>query len=169
MAIYLSEPIPSWRHQRLLAMTAIATVLLLVGGCVANPPTSDQPPTAPPSAGAASAASTVNKTVLAGARSQVGFYTALHADCTSSGYPIVRILTHPEHGSVTTDEASDYPAYPRDNQRYDCNLRKVPGTRVLYQSEPAFSGSDVFVVEVIFPSADARTVSYGLAVRRTQP
>jgi hypothetical protein len=89
----------------------------------------------------------------------------LHADCTFAGYPVVRILTPSEHGSVTIEEASDYPAYARDNQRYDCNLRKVQGTHVVYQSAPTFTGSDVFVIEVIFPSGDARTVAYGLAVK----
>jgi hypothetical protein len=81
------------------------------------------------------------------------------------GYPIVRVLAAPSHGSLTTEEATDYPAYTRDNQRYDCNLRKVPGTRLFYQSEPNFTGADTAVVEVIYPSAEARSVTYGLIVK----
>jgi hypothetical protein len=81
------------------------------------------------------------------------------------GYPVVRVLAAPAHGSLTTEEATDYPGYARDNQRYDCNLRKVPGTRLFYQSEPNFAGADTGVVEVIYPSAEARTVTFGLTVR----
>jgi hypothetical protein len=102
---------------------------------------------------------------VAGARYQLSFYTDLHADCTSKGYPIVRVLAAPAHGSLTTEETTDYPFYTRDNQRYDCNLRKVPGTRLFYQAEPNFAGADTGVVEVIYPSAEARTITFGLTVR----
>jgi hypothetical protein len=102
---------------------------------------------------------------LTGVRFQLPFFTSRHADGTSMGYPIVRVLAAPSHGSLTTEEATDYPAYARDNQRYDCNIRKAPGTRLFYQSEPNFAGADTGVVEVIFPSADARTVTFGLTVR----
>jgi hypothetical protein len=98
-------------------------------------------------------------------RYQIGFYTELRADCTSAGYPIVRIAVRPSHGSVKTAEAIDYPGYGRDNQRYDCNLRKVPGTPVLDEAEPDFIGADAAVIDVIFPSATSRTVTYSLTVK----
>jgi hypothetical protein len=123
-------------------------------------------PAAPVQAtGTQSSTSAVSKTVVAGARYQLSFFTSLHADCTSIGYPVVRVLAAPAHGSLTTEEATDYPAYARDNQRYDCNLRKVPGTRLFYQSEPNFAGTDTAVVEVIYPSAEARTITFGLTVK----
>jgi hypothetical protein len=136
-----------------------------LSGCVANTTPQGQPSAPAQATGTATAVSTLSRTVVAGARYQLSFYTDLHADCTSRGYPVVRVLTAPAHGSLTTEEASDYPAYARDNQRYDCNLRKVPGTRLSYQSEPNYTGADTAVVEVIYPSAEARTVTIGITVK----
>jgi hypothetical protein len=138
---------------------------LAVAGCAANTTPPGQPSVPAQATGTASTASAVTRTVVTDARYQLSFYTALHADCTSMGYPIVRIVTAPAHGSLTTEEATDYPFYAKDNQRYDCNLRRVPGTRLFYQSEPNFSGADTGTVEVIYPSAEARTITFALTVR----
>jgi hypothetical protein len=138
---------------------------LTLSGCAMNTTPQGQPPVPNQATGTSSTASALSRTVVAGTRYQLSFYTALHADCTSLGYPIVHVLIAPAHGTLKTEEAMDYSTYAKDNQRYDCNLRKAPGTRLFYQSEPNYAGADTGVVEVIFPSAEARSVTYNLTVR----
>jgi hypothetical protein len=160
----MNAGLSNWGQEAVVArIPMILVVLLSLAGCVVNPPVAGQPPV--PAQTTTTASAVGNKTVVAGIRYPMGFYTELHPDCTSAGYPIVRMAVRPSHGSMTTEESTDYPSYAKDNQRYDCNLRKVPGTHVFYQSEPNFVGADAAVIEVIFPSATSRTVTYSLTVK----
>ena len=141
----------------------VATPPLLA--CAANLPAQSQPAAPTQASGIAAIPSVLNKTFMTGDRFKLNFYSSVHPDCTLTGYPIVRLVVPPSNGSLTTEQATDYPGYPSDNQRYECNRRQVPGTRVLYLSQPDFVGTDTAVIEVIFPSGDTRTVTYNMTVK----
>jgi len=122
-----------------------AFVLLAVAACV-PPETAAQAPTAGPIQ-----MRTVNKGALSGVVQRINFYSEVHADCSSMGYPTVRIVSPPPNGRVLIEQSKDYPAYPQSNQRYTCNLNSVPGTAVSYLSNPGYVGPDSTIVEIVFP------------------
>jgi hypothetical protein len=71
-------------------------------------------------------------TVMSGKLQSIDFNSVVHADCTSADYATMRIITPPAHGELTTQPGVDYPVYPKENQRYQCNLQKVPVTNIYY-------------------------------------
>jgi hypothetical protein len=108
---------------------------------VAPSATAPATPATPPAAfapavpSAAGALRTTLRTVASGERQKIGFYYHLNPDCTSSGNMTVRIITPPAHGEVTTDRGLDYTNFPKENQRYQCNLNQSPGSNVYYKSK----------------------------------
>jgi hypothetical protein len=136
---------------------AFIPFLLILCGCVeAQPaPTPDHPSSAP-----------LVRTIVSGERQRIDFFAILHADCTTAGYATVRIITPPVHGELTTERAVDYTYYPKENQRYQCNLQKSPLTNVYYKSSPGYVGSDTATIEVDSPIvAIASTRTYTIAVK----
>jgi hypothetical protein len=131
--------------------------LLSLSGCATAPPGSNQ--------ARAPTNFTYDRVVLSDKRYRLDFFTTLYPDCTSMGYPAIRQVTAPAHGTLTVQEGSDYPGYSKDNQRFACNLKKSPGILTYYQSQPGFAGNDKITIEVIFPSATARMVTYNLVVK----
>ena len=95
----------------------------------------------------------VNKGAASGVMQRINFHNTVHADCTSAGYPTVRIVTPPANGRLVIEPVMDYPQFPATNQRYPCNLKSVPGTAVSYLSNPGYVGPDTATVEALFPSA----------------
>jgi hypothetical protein len=120
--------------------------LLLRGCAIAQPASAPAPSNA------------LVNTVASGERQRIDFISVLNPDCTTAGYVTVRIITLPSHGELTTERGVDYPVYPKDNQRYQCNLRKVPLINVYYKSNPGYVGTDTATIEVESPIiAIART------------
>lgn len=103
--------------------------------------------------------------VARGQPRQIGFYTSLNPDCSLIGDPDVRIAEPAHHGRVTLEKALDYPHFVQANQRYSCNLKKVPGVRVIYVPDPNYVGSDAVALDVIFASGNERRETIPLAVR----
>jgi len=132
-----------------------AVVLLVVAACVL-----------PPNAGIPQAGTVdVNKGALSSVIQRLNFYYELHADCTSAGYPKVRIVSPPANGRLLIESAMDYPTYPQSNQRYQCNLRMAPGTAVSYLSNPGFRGGDTATTEALFPNGLLRQTHFNISVR----
>jgi hypothetical protein len=132
-----------------------AVVLLVVAACVP-----------PPNAGIPQAGTVdVNKGALSSVIQRLNFYYELHADCTSAGYPTVRIVSPPANGRLLIESAMDYPTYPQSNQRYQCNLRMAPGTAVSYLSNPGFRGGDTATTEALFPNGLLRQTHFNISVR----
>ena len=105
-------------------------------------------------------------TVMSGKLQRIDFNSVVHADCTSAGYSTMRIITPPTHGELTTEPGVDYPVYRKDNQRYQCNLQKVPVTNVYYKSSPSYVGADTATVEWISPILPtSKTITYSIIVR----
>jgi hypothetical protein len=86
---------------------------------------------------------------------------ATNPDCTSAGHVVVRIAQAPEHGRVSIRTAAVFPHFPEDNLRSVCNRRRVPGVTATYVSQRGYLGSDLVVLEALFPA--------GRGVRVTVP
>ena len=127
-------------------------------GCVAAQPA----PTPAPS----SAPLTMVSTVASGERQRIDYISALNPDCTTAGYVTMRIITPPVHGELTTERGVDYTSYPKENQRYQCNLKKSPLINIYYKSSPGYVGEDTATIEWESPIvAMARTTIYTITVR----
>jgi hypothetical protein len=124
-------------------------------GCVAP---------APPAPNAALDTGPIRKTVLSGRLDKFDYWYSTNPDCTARGYPDVRVVTPPAHGTITLDKGEDYPFFPDDNVRKACNKQKVPATQTYYQSHPGFSGTDTVEVEVLFPGGRTRRATYAITV-----
>ena len=116
---------------------ALVAILAPICGCAVTQPASTSAP------------HTV--TVVSGERQRIDFISVLNPDCSSAGYVTVRVIAPPAHGELTTEKGIDYPTYPKDNQRYQCNLKKVPVVNVYYRSIPGYVGVDTATVESISP------------------
>ena len=144
----------------------VAFACILLAGCVVNTQPSTVHPLAavvPPNP-VATGNITVARTVVADQRFLLNAPFSLNADCTSVGNIVVRIISSPAHGQVTIEEGMAYPAYPANNQRYACNLKKYPTTVAFYQPQPGFKGGDAVVMETIFPNGLVQTVTFSLTV-----
>jgi hypothetical protein len=103
--------------------------------------------------------------VASEARTQLGFFTKLHADCTADGFVTIRVLKAPNNGTIDPEDGVGYPAFAQENQRYKCNERQVTGTRVLYQSKPGFKGVDVAEIEAIYEGGFSRKYKLRITVK----
>src|SRR3984893_8348601 len=106
------------------------------------------------------------RTVASGGRQTIHFLARLDADCPIAGYVTVRIITSAVHGELTTERGVNYTYYPKENQRYQCNLQKSPLTNVYYKSSPGYVGSDTATIEVDSPIlAIVRPTTYRITVK----
>ena len=95
------------------------------------------------------------KVVRPGADVTMGTFFGLNPDCSSTGEYQINLLVPPKMGQIYVDKHYDYPTYPSSNVRSVCNRRKILGTRLIYQANKDATGSDVFNVEIIYPSSVA--------------
>ena len=120
---------------------ALGAILAPICGCDVTQPASTP----------ASSSAPLSVTVVSGDRQRINFISVLNPDCSSAGYVTVRIITPPAHGELTIEKGIDYPSYPKDNQRYQCNLKKVPLVNVYYRSIPGYVGVDTVTIQWISP------------------
>lgn len=135
-------------------LVAAAAAAMLVGGC-----------TEPVSKSGSEV--TARRVALTGVSTKLEFLTALHPDCSFIDYPTTRTLVSPSHGKLTMEPGTDFTNYAMNNQRFDCNKEKSPGTLVSYQSDPGYVGSDTAKLDVIYPDASLRTITFRLTVGNT--
>jgi hypothetical protein len=64
---------------------------------------------------------TFTRVVASGTKDRIGFFHALHPDCSASGNVNIRVATQPEHGTAETPPATNFATYPKDNIR-----RRIP-------------------------------------------
>jgi len=107
----------------------------------------------------------VTRFVASSKNQPIAFFTALNPDCTASGDPDVRITKQPEHGTVTTAAATNFPGYPKANLRARCNEHKVRGQQVSYKSAEKYVGNDVLELLVLFPLGFPWEIHYDISVR----
>src|SRR5262245_39569955 len=89
------------------------------------------------------------ETVVSGRKTKIDNYFSIQSDCSSNGYPEVRVLTRPKHGEATTEQSTKAAVYPASNPRSKCNGRQLPTTALFYTSASTYVGKDQFEVEVI--------------------
>lgn len=106
----------------------------------------------------------IHRGVHTGDRSKVGNYYSVLPTCETDGYPEITVVNAPKHGKVSSDPGEVYTNFARDNVRWDCNRKPVPGTQLFYQSDPGFEGKDSFSIAIRWPSSDLRTDSYDVEV-----
>ena len=143
---------------RTILFVTCTSFLLVVFGCATSgpsQPTSTMAPTA-----------TLSKSAVSGTLQQLDYFVSVNPDCTSAGYPTVRVVTAPGHGTLTFEQGTVYPNFAKDNQRYECNKQRLPAMLVSYQSSPGYAGPDTATVEAIFPTTGfLRTTTYILTVK----
>ena len=106
-----------------------------------------------------------HRVALSGTNQRIGFYTALNPDCTASGNVNIRVTKQPEHGTVETTPAINFPTYPKENIRSKCNEHKVKGILLNYKSAEKYTGDDTVELLVLFPDGFAWQVHYDVSVR----
>ena len=107
----------------------------------------------------------LTRVVPSGTNQRIGFFHAVHPDCTASGNVDIRVTKQPEHGTVETTTTTLFPNYPKENIRSKCNQHKVKGVQVNYKSAAKYVGDDAFDLLVLFPSGFAWEVHYDISVR----
>jgi hypothetical protein len=107
----------------------------------------------------------LTKVVAIGQRLRVEFLYALEPDCSSMGVTSVRILEPPQHGKLTVENGQGFTGFAKENQRYDCNMRKSDGTLVFYDPEPGFAGNDTITLDIIFPTGQSSRQHYAIDVK----
>jgi hypothetical protein len=105
------------------------------------------------------------RVVASGTNGRIAFFTGINPDCTASGNVNIRVTKQPEHGSVETTTAINFPSYPKENSRSKCNDHKVRGMQVNYKSAEKYVGSDELELLVLFPGGFAWEVHLDISVR----
>jgi hypothetical protein len=108
---------------------------------------------------------TLTRVIASGANQRIGFFHALHPDCTASGEVNVRVTKQPEHGTVDTTITTNFPGYAKENIRYKCNQHKIKGVQVNYKSADKYVGDDALDLLVLFPGGFAWELHYNVSVR----
>lgn len=90
------------------------------------------------------------------------YYT--NPDCTSGGAVVMRVSQAPEHGRVSIRPTGVFPRFPESNIRNVCNRRRVPGMEATYVSQRGYLGSDLVVLEVLFPNGRGQRVTLPIQV-----
>ncbi len=108
---------------------------------------------------------TMTPVVSAGKMRQVGFFTSLNPDCSTTGDIDARLTQQPREGAVELEQGTGFPVYPERNPRAMCNTRQVQGIRVKYTPKDGFIGKDVFEVEFLTPAGSDVTWKYSVTVK----
>jgi hypothetical protein len=116
-------------------------------------------------AAAAPQLSEFSRVVASGGKLRVEFLYSIQPDCSSAGQTTVRIVEQPQHGEVKVENGQDFTSFPKENQRYECNLHKSDGTLVFYSPAPEFTGKDSITLDIIFPLGQTSKRHYSIDVR----
>jgi len=108
---------------------------------------------------------TANKTTTGGATLILTEAMSLNRDCSPQGHIDAKIVAQPDHGAVSIQPGSAFPAYSPADPPYLCNARKSPATIVTYRATPGFTGQDTASIQLFFPDGRAPTILYHIDVR----
>jgi hypothetical protein len=147
------------------SLAVLSAALLLMTAACAVPVKLEHPAPLTPAEADAHADQTLIRGAASGEKQKMGRFIGLNPDCTATGVPKVTFVTPPAHGTMTVEQGEDYPNFPKDNVRSVCNTRKVPAVLLYYQSTPGYTGNDIAVLEVVFPSGNLRHQTYTITVR----
>jgi hypothetical protein len=127
-----------------------------------NPPAAENPParSAPDSQPVE-----LLRFVASGRKMRLDFLYSIQPDCSSAGQTTVRILEKPQHGTLTVENGQEFTNFPKENQRYECNVRRSDGTVVFFDPEPEFFGKDSVALDVIYPLGQLSKRHYSIEVK----
>ncbi len=109
-------------------------------------------------------AALADKAVASG-RPLILYHTyATNPDCSSVGPIVMRVAQGPEHGRVSIHHAGIFPNFPAANVRSACNRRRVPGVEATYVSQRGYVGSDLVVLQVLYPMGRSLQVTVPIHV-----
>ena len=100
-----------------------------------------------------------------GKKQKIYFTTFLNPDCSHIPGGLVKEAPAPAHGHFTTEPGEDFPVYQKENIRSACNGKKMPVFDFFYTSEPGFTGSDSFGVDVVGPTGTYVHYNFTINVR----
>ena len=117
-------------------LLAVAATLALASCVVIN--TTNPGATTPPPA----AEKPIIRGALSGQRQILASFYATALDCTSLGYPTLKVAKAPKHGEVSVEQGTAVADFEKNDARNVCNGKSVPATVIYYTSEPGFIGTD---------------------------
>jgi hypothetical protein len=103
--------------------------------------------------------------VASGKNERVAFFYAVAPDCSATGDVEIRVTKQPEHGTVGTATATNFPSFPKENIRARCNQHKVRGMQVNYKAAEKYTGKDEFDLLVLYPGGFGQEVHLNINVR----
>ncbi len=74
----------------------------------------------------------------------VGIFTSIHGNCTPAPLPVVRLVSPPQHGTVTVKQG-----HVRATNLKQCLATELPAFVAFYRSAHDYIGQDAFTLEVI--------------------
>jgi hypothetical protein len=86
---------------------------------------------------------------LSGQRQIIVSFYATASDCTSLGYPTLKVAKAAQHGRVSVEQGTALADFAKDDARRICKGKSVPATVIYYTSEPGFIGTDSVAFERI--------------------
>ncbi|MBB2202597.1 Ig-like domain-containing protein [Gluconacetobacter tumulisoli] len=142
-------------------LAALATAALLPGGCAPYPRTVIASSHAP-----ANDAHYVRPFIVAANRATViNNWFVLNPDCSVADYVTVRLLTPPDHGTVTIRRGAFYPNYPVGEDRHACNMQPQGGITATYLPATDYVGADHFTLLIIAARGRSWTTDFQVSVR----
>jgi hypothetical protein len=79
---------------------------------------------------------------LTGQRQVLVSFYAIGSDCTSLGYPTLKVAKAPQHGGVSVEQGTALADFGKSDARNVCNGKSVPATVIYYTSVTGFIGED---------------------------
>jgi hypothetical protein len=86
---------------------------------------------------------------FSGQKQRIGAFYSTNPDCSSAGYPSLKVVKAPQHGAVSVEQGSTEAAFDKNNARSACNGKEIPATLVYYTSTAGFVGRDTVEMERI--------------------
>ena len=96
------------------------------------------------------ATTTVNKVAPSGSPVEIADVFRLYPDCTASLDFSLKTTQEPANGKLSLQNGDIWLSLPESNPHHACDGKKIQGTRVLYQSNKDYVGSDAVTLDTIF-------------------
>ncbi|MFE1603115.1 hypothetical protein [Methylobacterium sp. ID0610] len=140
-------------------------LLLAVSAAGAQPAAPPSPVPPPASEFPEIAATPYNRVVPMNEARTIGFFTALFPDCSTQEPVVARLVSKPEHGTVTLTPGQSFPRYAAASPLAACNVRKVDGLKMVFEAAEGYEGLDRFRVLVIYPDGTASNLDVRISIR----
>ncbi|WP_132255253.1 hypothetical protein [Methylobacterium segetis] len=153
-----------------MRLASLALLAALLGAASARSARAEPDPAGPqaPAGAPASQAPPVlplMRVVPKGEARSIGFFAALFPDCSTQGPIVVRLLAPPKHGKVSFSEVESFPRYAAGSPLAACNAKRVPGLKMVYESEEGFEGLDTYRIFLINPDGTGFESEVKVSVR----